>query len=604
MSAAPPRIGDYALLGDTRSAALVSPTGDIDWWCVPRFDSDPVCGRLVGGPDAGHLSLGPAEPASILQRDYLPGTPVLRTQWQCSEGQLTLTDGMVAVVRGKLLPSTLLVRRLEAGDQPVRVRWAFAARHGWARKLPHRRAHGPATVFTRGAVAMSVHPSLPLPTHVAADGELTLQARQHLTVAVSAVLGEPLVEVPPDLAWQLLLEDADRWRQWSARLPRDLPFAGAAQRSAMVLRLLTHAPTGAPVAAVTTSLPEVLGGERNWDYRYTWPRDASIGVAAFAGLGMDHEARMFLRWLLHASRLDRPRLPVLLTLDGRRAPRERHVHGWPGYRDSGPVRTGNGARDQHQLDGYGWVVDAAHVYDNRCAPIDSETWRAVAGFADYAAQHWEGPDAGIWEERGEPTHHTHSKMMAWLAVDRALALARTHRVSPRRARRWKAAREAIAVAVRDRGFDEALGSYTRTLGGHDVDAAVLVLPLLGIEPNGSARLRSTIDAVRERLTAAGPLLYRYPPESDGLPGREGAFLPCSFWLVQALAATDRVVEATELMQQLLALSPLGLFAEEADPQTGDMLGNYPQALTHAALLQAVLALRDAGGRTQPDQTIR
>ena len=182
MSAAPPRIGDYALLGDTRSAALVSPTGDIDWWCVPRFDSNPLCGRLVGGPDTGHFSLGPAEPATIRQRDYLPGTPVLRTQWQCSEGQLTLTDGMVAVVRGKLLPSTLLVRRLEAGDQPVRVQWAFSVRHGWAREVPHRRAHRPATVFTRGGVAMSVHPSLPLPTHVAAEGELTLQARQHLTV--------------------------------------------------------------------------------------------------------------------------------------------------------------------------------------------------------------------------------------------------------------------------------------------------------------------------------------------------------------------------------------------------------------------------------------
>ena len=186
-----------------------------------------------------------------------------------------------------------------------------------------------------------------------------------------------------------------------SRIPSDLPFAAAARRSALVLRLLTHSPTGAPVAAVTTSLPEVVGGERNWDYRYTWPRDASIGVAAFVGLGMTQEARMFLRWLLHASRLDRPRLPVLLTLDGRHAPPERRVEGWPGYRGSTPVRTGNGARRQHQLDGYGWVVDAAHVFDSGCAPIDGETWRAVAGFADFAAERWDQPDAGIWEERGE-----------------------------------------------------------------------------------------------------------------------------------------------------------------------------------------------------------
>ncbi len=306
---------------------------------------------------------------------------------------------------------------------------------------------------------------------------------------------------------------------------------------------------------------------------------------------------MFLRWLLHASRLDRPRLPVLLTLDGRRAPRERHVDGWPGYRASSPVRTGNGARDQHQLDGYGWVVDAAHVYDSRGAPIDAETWRAVAGFADFAAERWDQPDAGIWEERGELSHHTHSKLMAWLSLDRALHLGRTHQVRPSRVRRWEAAREAIAAAVRAQGFDETLGSYTRTLGGHDLDAAVLVLPLIGIEPADSPRLRSTIDAVRERLTAGGPLLYRYTPETDGLPGREGAFLPCSFWLVQALAVTNRAAEAVELMHQLLALSPLGLFAEEVDPSTGDMIGNYPQALTHAALLQAVLALRDAGVST-------
>jgi GH15 family glucan-1,4-alpha-glucosidase len=451
-----------------------------------------------------------------------------------------------------------------------------------------------ATVFTNGTVALSVHPSLPLAMDLGEDGELTLRPGQHLTVAVSGVSGEPLVQVPPDRAWQLLLDDAARWQQWTSRIPSDLPFAEAARRSALTLRLLTHSPTGAPVAAVTTSLPEVVGGERNWDYRYTWPRDASIGVAAFVGLGMQDEARMFLRWLLHASRLDRPRLPVLLTLDGCRAPRERLVAGWPGYRASRPVRTGNGARDQHQLDGYGWVVDAAYVYDSCCAPIDSETWRAVAAFADFSAERWRLPDAGIWEERGEPSHHTHSKLMAWLALDRALSLARGHRVRGGRVRRWEAARDAIALAVRGRGFNDAVGSYTRTLGGLDLDAAVLVLPVLGIEPADSPRLRSTIEAVRQRLTAGGPLLYRYPPGSDGLPGLEGAFLPCSFWLVQALAITGRASEAVDLMHQLTALSPLGLFSEEVDPNTGDMVGNYPQALTHAALLQAVLALRDVG----------
>ena len=595
MNRTAPRIGDYALLGDTRSAALVSPDGDIDWWCLPRFDSSPLCGRLLGGPAAGHLGLGPAEPATLVDREYLPGTPLLRTRWQCARGRLTSTEGMVSELRGQLLPSTLLVRRIQADDHAVQVRWALAPRHGWTRDRLLRREHGQAIVFTAGPLALSVHPSSQVvSTDGAEDGEVTLAPGQHLTVAVSAVSGEPLVHVPPDRAWQLLLDDAARWRQWTSRISSDLPFAAAARRSALVLRLLTHSPTGAPVAAVTTSLPEVVGGERNWDYRYTWPRDASIGVAAFVGLGMTQEARMFLRWLLHASRLDRPRLPVLLTLDGRHAPPERGVEGWPGYLGSTPVRTGNGARRQHQLDGYGWVVDAAHVFDSGCAPIDGETWRAVAGFADFAAERWDQPDAGIWEERGEASHHTHSTLMAWLAVDRALRLARTHRVSPRRVRRWESARAAIGVAVRDRAFDPAWSSYTRTWGGHDLDAAVLMLPLIGIEPADSPRLRSTIDAVQDRLSAGGPLLYRYAPETDGLPGREGAFLPCSFWLVQALAVTGRADEAVDLMHQLLDLSPLGLFSEEVDPTTGDMLGNYPQALSHAALLQAVLALRDAG----------
>lgn len=598
----PPRIDEYALLGDTRSAALVSAHGDIDWWCLPRFDSAPVCGRLLGGPGAGHLSLGPAMPATVIERDYLPGTPMLRTRWQCDEGRVTLTEGMVSVIRGRLLPSTLLVRRIEAHDHPVRIRWAFAPRYRWRTDRLRCRTDGPAIIFTSGTLALSVQASLPLPAQDPEEGQVVLQPGQCLTVVISGVSGEPLIQVPPEQAWQLLLDDAARWREWTSRIAPDLPFAHAARRSAMVLRLLTHSPTGAPVAAVTTSLPESIGGIRNWDYRYTWPRDASIGVAAFAGLGMEGEARMFLRWLLHASRLDRPRLPVLLTLDGRRAPKEHRVEGWPGYRGSTPVRTGNGARDQHQLDGYGWVVDAVHVFDSQCAPVDAETWRTVAGFADFAAERWDLPDAGIWEERSAPTHHTHSKLMAWLALDRALRLARTHRVRPSRVRRWKAARQAIGVAVRSTGFNDRLGSYTRTLGGDDLDAALLVLPLIGLEPAHSPRVRSTIDAVRQHLSPGGPYLYRYPPETDGLPGREGAFLPCSFWLVQALALTGRLTEAVELMHELVALSPLGLYAEEADPSTGEMLGNHPQALTHAALLQAVLALHDAGVGGNGDST--
>jgi GH15 family glucan-1,4-alpha-glucosidase len=331
-----------------------------------------------------------------------------------------------------------------------------------------------------------------------------------------------------------------------------------------------------------------------------WPRDASIGVAAFLGVGKLDEARGFLAWLLHASRLQRPRLPVLFTLHGRHTPPERQLHGWPGYAASVPVRVGNGAADQHQLDGYGWVVDAAWVLVQAGHHLYSETWRAVRGFADLVANRWREPDAGIWEIRGDAAQHVHSKLMGWLALDRALRIADTHRLSGRQRRRWQHARDAIAVQVRARGFDPTKGSYTRSYGSTDLDAALLVLPLLGIDDVGSPRVRGTIDAIRAELSAGGPLLYRYPPGQDGLPGTEGAFLPCSFWLVQALARTGRRPEAVALFQTLLEhASPLGLYAEEMDPATGAHLGNYPQTLTHAALIQAALAIRDADRTSEP-----
>jgi GH15 family glucan-1,4-alpha-glucosidase len=338
---------------------------------------------------------------------------------------------------------------------------------------------------------------------------------------------------------------------------------------------------------------------RNWDYRYAWPRDASIGVAAFLGVGKLAEVQGFLGWLLHASRLDRPRLPALLTLDGRHAPRERELHGWAGYAASVPVRVGNDAAGQHQLDGYGWVVDAAWVLVQAGHRLYSETWRAMRGFADLVARRWQEPDAGIWEIRDDAAHHVHSKLMGWLALDRALRIADTHRLPARQRQRWLTAREALAADVKARGYDPARGSYTRTYGSADLDAALLVLPLLDIEDVDSPRVRGTIDAIRDELSAGGPLLYRYPAGRDGLTGGEGAFLPCSFWLVQALARTGRHPEAVELFQALLDhANPLGLYAEEMDPSTGAYLGNFPQALTHAALVQAALAIRD-GSAARP-----
>jgi GH15 family glucan-1,4-alpha-glucosidase len=301
--------------------------------------------------------------------------------------------------------------------------------------------------------------------------------------------------------------------------------------------------------------------------------------------------------------LARPRLPVLFTLDGRPGPPEAELDGWPGYAGSRPVRIGNGAASQHQLDGYGWVVDAAWLLTEAGHPLYSETWRAVAGFADRVAATWTEPDAGIWEKRAAPAHHVHSKLMAWLALDRATRIAAVrHDRRRRRSQRWASARDALADDIRSRGFDPAQGSYTAAYGSTELDAALLILPMLELEPPSSARVVGTVDAVRRQLSAGGPLLYRYPPGSDGLEGGEGAFLPCSFWLVQALARTGRRDAAEALLDELLALGgPLGLFGEEIDPATGEHLGNYPQALTHAALVQAVFALDDITATQTPER---
>jgi GH15 family glucan-1,4-alpha-glucosidase len=588
-------VEDYALVGDTRTAALVASDGAIDWMCIPRFDGEPLFGRLVGGPDAGSFRMGPAGPSTVTRRRYLSHTASVETTWATATGTLTLTDGMVADVAGRLLPTTLLVRRLTATGGPVGAVISFDPRFGWHRTPPERtRRRHDALVCTWSATAVALCAS---PALTLAPGEattVTVTPGRPVTASLTVADREPLIHLDPDAAWRELEHDEHGWAAWCADIHDDTPHHDLVVRSLLTLRLLTYSPSGAPVAAPTTSLPEELGGIRNWDYRYAWPRDASVGIGAFLGLGKHDEARRFLAWLLHASRLDRPRLPVLLSLHGRRPPAERELADWRGYANSRPVRVANGAADQHQLDGYGWVLDAAWLLTNAGHPLYGETWRAMRGFAGEVARRWREPDAGIWEIRGDPAHHVHSKLMAWLALDRALRIARTRPTTTRHVARWQAERDALGDDIRTRGFNREIGSYTRTYGSTDLDAAVLVLPLLGLEPSDSPRVHATIDAIRRRLSAGGPLLYRYPPGDDGIHGAEGAFLPCSFWLVQALAKTGRVAEANELFDQLAArANALDLFAEEMDPETGAHLGNYPQALTHATLVQAALALRDA-----------
>jgi GH15 family glucan-1,4-alpha-glucosidase len=597
-----PAIGDYGLVGDGRTAALCSSQGSIDWLCVPRFDSEPVFGRLVGGEHAGSFSIRVDGVRETVRR-YRDRSAVLETTWRTGSSEVRLTEGMVLDVSSSLIPQLVLVRRLETRGAPTVARIRFDPRRGLPGDAPRTERRSNLLMCSWGSLVLGllVEPSIPLVPSEEID--VLLDPAVPLTFVLTLADREPVIHIGSGTAMRALEATDDWWRQWCRGVRYHGPEDGAVLRSLITLRLLTYAPSGAPVAAPTTSLPETIGGSSNWDYRFSWPRDASIGLSAFLSLGKPDEAHSFIHWLLHASRLTRPRLHVLYTLDGNPGPREQEIPVAAGYRGSRPVRVGNAASHQHQLDVYGWVLDAAWGMVRSGRRLDGETWRGMSGLADYVAESWRRPDASIWEVRGEERHYVHSKLMGWLALDRAVLIARTHRTRRRRVQRWQAERDTLAADVRARGFDPHRGSYVRSYGAPDLDAALLLLPALGFEEPESPRLSGTVSAIRAEL-ATGPFVYRYPP-SEGEAETEGAFLACSFWLVDALARMGRTSEATEVFESLLAhANDLGLFAEEMDPRTGEHLGNFPLGLTHATLIQAALSLRTAvapgeGGPASP-----
>jgi GH15 family glucan-1,4-alpha-glucosidase len=592
-----PPISDYALIGDTRTAALCSSLGSIDWLCLPHFDSKPVFGSLVARNTAGSF-LTTAEGIRRVSRRYRDGSAVLETTWHTDSSVVVLTDGMVLDVASDLLPQALLVRRVECRDGAgANLRIRFDPRLGLGGTSPRCSRRGDSLVCSWGSLAISLQTSRRLNLRPGDEQTLALRSGESLVLAMGVVDRSPLVFVEPESAFRRLDDTDGWWRKWSEDVDYAGPFRDAVLRSLITLRLLTFSPSGAPVAAPTTSLPERIGGVRNWDYRFSWPRDASIGLAAFLAVGKEEEARSFLHWLLHAGRLTRPRLQVLYTIHGKPGPREVELHDVTGYGASRPVRIGNGASTQHQLDVYGWVLDAAWLLARAGRTLPSETWRALSGLADFVAAKWQEPDAGIWEVRGEAAHYVHSKLMAWLALDRAQRIARSHRVRAPRLQRWTKERQALAEQVRANGFDRSVGSYVWTYGSRELDAALLVLPLLEFDDPGSDRVRGTVASIRRELGAAHSLVYRYRPGTDGIEGAEGAFVPCSFWLAQALARLGHVDEAAERFEQLLALTnDVGLLPEEIDPSNRAHLGNFPQAFSHATVIQAALAITEATGR--------
>jgi GH15 family glucan-1,4-alpha-glucosidase len=583
-------IADYAVVGDGRTAALIARDGSIDWLCLPDLDSPSIFGALLDARAGGRFELTPEQPFSATRR-YLPGTNVLETTFSTAEGSVRVTDAM-ALPTGGLAPYREVVRRIEGLSGRVPMRWRVEPRPGYGTHVSAESQAGvPVVAYGRDAFAVigwdagetAVEDGAIRGSFSAASGDIA-----HLVLAASHQ--EPLVFPARDQAEARLQGTERSWREWTGSRKYAGRWREAVLRSALALKLLVYAPSGAIAAAVTTSLPETIGGERNWDYRFSWPRDSSFAVRSLLELGCSREADAFFFWLMHASQLTHPKVNVLYRLNGRPEADEESLP-FAGYRGSRPVRVGNGASMQTQHDVYGEVADAAVQIARSTGELDRDEGARLAELADHVCRTWREPDAGIWEVRGNPAHYTQSKMMCAVALDRACELADEGFVRGDVAR-WRRERAEIREFVETRCYSERKQSYTRSADEDLLDAALLMGVIARYDEPSAPRLVGTVDAVRREL-ADGPLLHRYVTE-DGLPGEEGAFLACSFWLAEAYACQGRLDEATELMDELVGFAnDVGLYAEEIDPATGEFLGNFPQGLSHLALISAAAAIDEA-----------
>jgi GH15 family glucan-1,4-alpha-glucosidase len=587
-------IRDYAAIGDGRTTALVALDGSIDWLCLPDLDSPSVFAAILDAERGGRFALAPEAPFET-ERRYLPGTNVLETTFRTADGAVRVTDAMTFPLVG-LAPLRELVRRVEGLSGTVPLAWTVEPRFRYGTRAPRLGRRNGLAVADAGADAIALRTwagGEPELRDGAIAGRFELRPGEDALVALSFGHQDPLVFGSREEVEARAEGTAAVWREWTGDREYDGPWKEAVLRSALALKLLVYSPSGAISAAATTSLPEDLGGERNWDYRFCWIRDSAFTLEAFLDLGCPAEAHAFFWWLMHASQLTSPRLEVLYQLDGgnRADERELPLHG---YRGSQPVRVGNGAIDQRQLDIYGDLFQAVWVYVERGNELDPGHARRLARTASLVCDVWREPDRGLWEVRSEPVHFIQSKMMCWVALDRAIRLAERGQLSGKHVERWRREAEAVRRFVEERGYSEAKRSYVRFEGGEELDASLLLGSLLGYCEGDNPRLAGTIEAIRREL-AHGPYVHRYTGD-DGLEGEEGAFLCCSFWLVEALARAGRLDEAAETMELLLGLAnDVGLYAEEVDPRTGAFLGNFPQGLTHLALVSAAVAFTRASG---------
>jgi len=586
-------IRDYALIGDGRTTALVAKDGSIDWLCLPDVGSPAVFSRLLDSERGGSFRLEPTT-AYEVERTYKRGSNVLETTFTTTQGTVRVTDAMTMTDDRRLSPFRELVRKVEGLSGTVGLSWVFEPRfeYGERRRALTRRAGRWFMECGKDAIALGLWNAGDVEAgEESVHGKLEVAAGQTAMLSLSASYQQPMILPGRDDTERRIERTVRFWQDWSDHIEYEGDWREAVVRSALVLKLLVYAPSGAIVAAPTASLPEWIGGGRNWDYRYTWLRDASWTLDAFIRLGLDDEAHAFFWWLMHASRLTQPRLQVLYKVDGSTYTKENDLQDLAGYRGSKPVRVGNGAADQVQLDIYGSLLDAISLYVKEVGHLDGETGREVAKIADYVAKHWRDEDSGIWEVRAITTHFTQSKSLCWVALDRACSLAKGGFI-PDHSERWHEAAEEIREFVSEHGWDAERESYVRSPDMKELDASLLTLAILAYDPPETERLKRTVAAL-ERELRTGPFVYRYRGE-DGVGGKEGAFLTCSFWLVDTFARQGRLDEARSLMEELIALSnDVGLYSEEIDPESGEFLGNFPQGLTHLALINAAISIRDA-----------
>jgi len=576
------RIEDYGLLGDTQTAALVSRAGSIDWLCLPRFDSPACFAALLGGEDNGHWRIAPLSEKTSVQRRYRPGTLVLETDFETPEGAVRVVDCMP--IR-KNNPD--VIRLVEGRRGTVRMRMQLVVRFDYGSVLPWVRRVGDHLEAVAGPNALSIW------SEVETRGEdfktiAEFEIKEGQSVAF-AVRWHPShrhpgghIDVRKEIA-----ETERWWKDWSSQSQCRNEWQEATQRSLITLKALTYAPTGGIVAAATTSLPEKPGGVRNWDYRYCWLRDATFTLFSFLNAGYREEACAWKDWLLRAVAGDPSKLQIMYGTAGERRLEEYEIPWLPGYEGSAPVRIGNAAHTQFQLDVYGEVIASLHRAREEGINHDEPSWRLQCAILEFLESAWQEPDEGIWEVRGPRRHFTHSKLMAWVAFDRAVqAVERFGMYGP--VDRWKWHRQRLHDEICAKGFHPGVGAFTQEYGKDRLDASLLMLPFTGFLPVDDKRVLGTIRAIERDLLVDGFVLRYHPDESsnvDGLPPGEGAFLPCTFWLASNYAMVGRMDEARAVFERLLAIrNDLGLLSEEYDPRAKRLLGNFPQAFTHVGLV--------------------